>query len=98
MSDSLATALLAIGERPLCSTVTVEQGDDDELAFYIQNGQNDDWASETGLTEMLAFFDQDSIPYSVTVYLAQPADDDLEPEGWQSPTIDDRNALALAHA
>lgn len=98
MSDSLATALLAIGERLLCTTVTVEQGDDDELAFYIQNAQNDDWAGESNLKEMLALFDQDGISYSLTVYLAQPADDDREPEGWQSPTINDRNALALAHA
>ena len=98
MPDSLATALLAIGERPLCSCVTVEQGDDDELAVYIQNAQNGDWAGEGNLEAMLALFDQDGISYSLTVYLAQPADDDREPEGWQSPTIDDRNALALACA
>jgi len=98
MSYTLAEALLTIGERPLCS-VEVEKSDDVALWFYFQNGYNDDYTSAEELTETLATYDQIGTPYSLTVLLPLPAEDyDAEPEGWQSPTIDERNALALAYA
>jgi hypothetical protein len=99
MSTLLADALLTIGERPLCS-VEVEHSDDVALWFYFQNGHNDDYANAEELTDTLATYDQIGTPYSLTVLLPLPAEDydDCEPEGWQSPTIDERNALALAYA
>ena len=98
MSDTLAEALLTIGERPLCS-VEVEQSDDVALWFYFQNGHNDDYVTPEELTATLATYDQIGTPYSLTVLLPLSAEDyDAEPEGWQSPTIDERNALALAYA
>ena len=98
MSDPLAHALLTIGDRPLC-TVEVEESDDVALWFYFQNGHNDDYASAEDLTATLATYDQIGAPYSLTVLLPLPAEDyDAEPEGWQSPTINERNSLALAYA
>jgi hypothetical protein len=98
MSTLLADALLTIGERPLCS-VEVEKSDDVALWFYFQNGIYDDCVTSEELTDTLATYDQIGTPYSLTVLLPLPAEDyDAEPEGWQGPTIDERNALALAYA
>jgi hypothetical protein len=98
MSEALAEALLTIGERPLCS-VEVEKSDDVALWFYFQNGHNDDYTSAEELAATLATYDQIGTPYSLTVLLPLPAEDyDAEPEGWQSPTINERNSLALAYA
>ena len=97
MSTPLADALLTIGEHPLCSTVEVEQSDDLALWFYFQNGHNDDYINAEDLATTLATYDQIGTPYSLTVLLPLPAEEcDTEPEGWQSPTIDERNSLALA--
>ena len=95
MSDTLADALLTIGERPLC-TVTVEQGDDDELAFFFENDQTGDHSYEADLAATLASYDQAG-PYRLTIFTPLVYDD-CEPEGWQSPTINERNSLALACA
>jgi hypothetical protein len=98
MSTLLADALLTIGERPLCS-VEVEKSDDVALWFYFQNGHNDDYVTPEELTATLATYDQIGTPYSLSILLPLPAEDyDAEPEGWQSLTIDERNALALAYA
>ena len=98
MSDTLSDALLTIGDHPLC-TVEVENSDDVALWFYFQNGHNDDYITPEELTDTLATYDQIGTPYSLTVLLPLPAEDyDAEPEGWQSPTIDERNSLALAYA
>jgi hypothetical protein len=98
MSDPLAEALLTIGERHLCS-VEVEKSDDVPLWFYFQSGHNDDYTSAEELAATLATYDEIGTPYSLTVLLPLPAEDyDAEPEGWQSPTIDERNSLALAYA
>lgn len=98
MSDLLADALLTIGEHPLC-TVEVEKSDDAALWFYFQNGHNDDYASAEELAATLATYDQAGAAYRLTVLLPQPAEEyDTEPEGWQSPTINERNSLSLAYA
>jgi len=94
--SALAEALLTIGNHPLCS-VEVEQSDDQALWFYFQNGHNDDYTSESDLEASLALYDQAGAPYRLTVLL--PVDEEgCEPEGWQSPTVNERNALALAYA
>jgi hypothetical protein len=99
MSTPLADALLTIGEHPLCSAVEVDQSDDLALWFYFQNGYNDDYTSAEELATTLATYDQIGTPYSLTVLLPLPAEDyDAEPEGWQSPTINERNSLAFAYA
>lgn len=96
MSTPFADALLTIGEHPLCS-VEVEQSDDVALWFYFQNAHNDDYVTPEELTATLATYDQIGTPYSLSILLPLPAEDyDAEPEGWQSPTIDERNSLALA--
>jgi hypothetical protein len=98
MSEALADALLTIGDHPLC-TVEVEESDDAALWFYFQNGHNDDYTSAEELDAALATYDQIGTPYSLTVLLPLPAEVyDAEPEGWQSPTINERNSLALAYA
>jgi hypothetical protein len=98
MSDALADALLTIGDHPLC-TVEVEKSDDVVPWFYFQNGHNDDYTSTEELAATLATYDQIGTPYSLTVLLPLPAEDyDAEPEGWQSPTINERNSLAFAYA
>ncbi|NDE17264.1 hypothetical protein EBZ80_20265 [bacterium] len=98
MSTLLADALLIIGKRLLC-TVEVQKSDDVALWFYFQNGHNDDYTSAKELAATLATYDQIGTPYNLTVLLPLPAEDyDAEPEGWQSPTIDERNSLALAYA
>jgi hypothetical protein len=94
--SALAEALLTIGNYPLCS-VEVEQSDDSWLSFFLENDQTGEIASESDLEASLALYDQAGAPYRLTVLL--PVDEeDCEPEGWQSPTIDERNALALAYA
>ena len=98
MSEALADALLTIGDHPLC-TVEVEKSDDVALWFYFQNGHNDDYTSTEELATTLATYDQIGTPYSLTVLLPQPAEYyDAEPEGWQSPTINERNSLAFVYA
>jgi hypothetical protein len=98
MSEALADALLTIGERPLC-TVEVEKSDDVALWFYFQNGHNDDYASPEELAATLATYDQIGTPYSIAILMPLPAEDyDAESEGWQSPTINERNSLTLAYA
>ena len=97
MPDPLAEALLTIGEHSLCSAVEVEQSDDVALWFYVQNGHNDDYINADDLATTLATYDQIGTAYRLTVLLPQPADEyDTEPEGWQSPTINERNSLAYA--
>ena len=99
MSTLLAEALLTIGEHPLCSAVEVEQSDDLALWFYVQNGHNDDYINADDLATTLATYDQAGAAYRLTVLLPQPAEEyDTEPEGWQSPTINERNSLSLAYA
>ena len=99
MSTPLADALLTIGEHPLCSAVEVEQSDDLALWFHVQNGHNDDYINADDLATTLATYDQAGAAYRLTVLLPQPAEEcDTELEGWQSPTINERNSLALAYA
>jgi len=70
VSDSLATALLTIGEHPLCSSVELKQQSDDlALWFYLQNDQNDDYADSEDLATTLASYDETGAPYSLTVLL-----------------------------
>ena len=71
MSDSLATALLTIGEHPLCSSVDLKQSQSDDLAlwFYVQNDQNDDYADSEDLANTLASYDETGAPYRLTVLL-----------------------------
>jgi hypothetical protein len=98
MSTPLADALLTIGEHPLC-TVEVEQSDDLALWFYFQNGHNDDYINADDLATTLATYDQFGTSYRLTVLLPLSVEEyDTEPEGWQSPTINERNSLALAYA
>jgi hypothetical protein len=97
MSTPLADALLTIGEHPLCSTVELQQSDDLALWFHIKNDQNDDYADTTTLATTLASYDETGAAYRLTVLLPV-LEESIEPEGWQSPTIDERNSLALAYA
>jgi hypothetical protein len=99
MSIPLADALLTIGEHPLCSAVEVEQSDDLAIWFHIQNGHNNDYSNADDLATTLATYDQIGTPYNLTVLLPQSAEEyDTEPEGWQSPTINERNSLVFAYA
>ena len=99
MSTPLADALLTIGEHPLCSIAEQRQSDDLALWFHVQNGHNDDYINADDLATTLATYDQAGAAYRLTVLLPQPADEyDTEPEGWQSPTINERNSPALAYA
>ena len=96
MPTPLAEALLTIGEHPLCS-VEVEQSDDTWLSFFLENSETGDIAFESDLEASLALLGQTNAPYRLTVLL--PVDEEgIEPEGWQSPTINERNSLALAYA
>lgn len=98
MSIPLAEALLIIGEHPLCS-VTIEQSDGRAIWFRIENDQNDDYASADELAAILANYDETQAPYRLAVLLPQEVDEyDPEPQGWQAPTINERNSLALAYA
>jgi hypothetical protein len=99
MSTPLAEALLTIEQHPLCSIAEQRQSDDVALWFHIENDHNDDYTSAEELATTLATYDQIGTPYSLTVLLPQPAEEyDTEPDGWQSPTINERNSLALAYA
>jgi hypothetical protein len=94
MSDPLADALLTIGGHPLCS-VTVEQGDELALTFFIENDETGDSAREHDLEATLALYDETGHPYRLAVFLPQPSDDaDTEPDGWQAPTVYERNSFA----
>jgi hypothetical protein len=69
MSVSLATALLTIGEHPLCSSVELKQSYDLALWFYVQNDQNVDYADSEDLANTLASYDETGAPYRLTVLL-----------------------------
>ena len=99
MSTPLADALLTIGEHPLCSIAEQRQSDDVALWFHIENDQNDDYTDAENLATTLASYDETGAAYRLTVLLPLPVEEfDAEPEGWQSPTINERNSLALAYA
>ena len=95
MSDSLADALLTISGHPLCATVDVEQGDDDSLSFYIEDGDTADGVRDYDLEATLALYDQAGTTYRLTVLLPRPTDaGDSEPDGWQAPTVSERTSFA----
>jgi hypothetical protein len=99
MSTPLAEALLTIKKHPRCSIVEQRQSDDLAPWFYVENDDNNDYTNAEDLAANLASYDQIGTPYSLTVLLPLPAEDyDAEPEGWQSPTINERNSLAFAYA
>ena len=99
MSTPLADALLTIGEHPLCSVVELQQSDDLAIWFHVQNDQSNDYTDADDLATTLASYDTTCTPYRLTVLLPQPAEEyDTEPNGWQSPTINERNSFALAYA
>jgi len=99
MSTPLAEALLTIAEHPLCSIIEQQQSDDLAPWFFIQNDHNEDYSDADNLAATLASYDTTGAAYRLTVLLPLSAEDyDTEPNGWQSPTINERNSLALACA
>ena len=93
VTQALADALTTIGKHPLCTETKTEQGDTDDLYFFIENDETGDPTWPADLAADLAFYDQFG-PYRITVYLPQP-DDGSEPDD-QGPTAAERNRSMLA--
>jgi hypothetical protein len=93
MSDSLADALLTIGNHPLCADTQVEQGDTADLRFFVENDKTGDPSWPADLEADLASYDQAG-PYRITIYLPQEQDC-WEPDD-QGPTAAERNPSMLA--
>jgi hypothetical protein len=92
MTKALNDALAIIGKHPLCIETKTEQGDTDNLHFFIENDEIGDptWPAE--LAADLAMYDRFG-PYRITVYLPQPGDGS-EPDD-QEPTAAERNPSML---
>jgi hypothetical protein len=89
MTQTFADALTTIGRHPLCTDRQIEQGDTDDLHFFIENDKVGDPSWPADLEADLASYDQDGRPYRITVYLPQEQDDS-EPDD-QGPSAAERN-------
>ena len=92
MTQALADALLTIGNHPLCTDMQIEQGDTDDLAFFIQNDETGDPSWPADLEADLASYDQAG-PYRITVYL--PQDQGCWEPDDQGPSAAERNPSML---
>jgi len=90
---ALADALLTIGSHPLCSAVELEQGDTDDLQFFLDNGKTGDPAWPADLDAELASYDQGGTPYRLTVILPQAAETWDDEPGWETPSAAERNPM-----
>jgi len=90
---ALADALLTIGSHPLCSAVEVEQGDNDSLAFFLDNGKTGDPAWPTDLEATMSDYDQARAPYRLTVILPQATETWDDEPGWETPSAAERNPM-----
>jgi hypothetical protein len=82
--------------HPLCTSINAKPYDGTLLAFYIESGTNDDYAEVENLEDVLALYDKGGLPYTMTILTPHPPEEwDNEPEGWQSPTVDERNPFAF---
>jgi hypothetical protein len=79
--------------QPLCTDTQIEQGDTDDLHFFIENDKVGDPSWLAGLEADLASYDKDGRPYRITVYLPQEQYDS-EPDD-QGPTAAERNPSML---
>ncbi len=93
VTQALADALTAIDRHPLCTDTQIEQGDTDDLHFFIQNDKVGDPSWPADLETDLASYDQDGRPYRITVYTPQERNDS-EPDD-QGPTAAERNPSML---
>jgi hypothetical protein len=93
VTNALADALITIGRHPLCTETEIEQGDTNDLHFFIENDKVGDPSWSADLEADLASYDQDGRPYTVTVYLPQEQNDS-EPDD-QGPTAAERNPSML---
>jgi hypothetical protein len=93
VTTALADALTTIGRHPLCTDTQIEQGDTDDLHFFIENDKVGDPSWPAGLEADLASYDKDGRPYRITVYLPQEQYDS-EPDD-QGPTAAERNPSML---
>jgi hypothetical protein len=90
--NALANALAIIDNHPLCHIKKIEQGESD-LHFFIENDKFGDPSWPADLETDLASYDQDGLPYRITVYLPQEQDDS-EPDD-KGPTAAERNPSML---
>jgi hypothetical protein len=88
VTQALADALIAISHHSLCTDTQIEQGDTDDLHFFIENDKVGDPSWPADLEADLASYDQDGRPYRITVYLPQEQDDS-EPDD-QGPSAAER--------
>ena len=94
VTQALIDALITIERHLLCADAQIEQGDTDDLHFFIENDKVGDPSWPADLEADLASYDQDGRPYRITVYLPQQRDDG-EPDD-QGPTAAERNPSMLA--
>ena len=92
MTQALSDALLTIGNHPLCIDTQIEQGDTNDLAFFIQNDETGDPSWPTGLEADLASYDQ-AEPYRITIIL--PQDQGCWEPDDQGPSAAERNPSML---
>ena len=93
VTQALDDALITINRHPLCTDTQIEQGDTDDLHFFIENDKVGDPSWPADLETDLASYDQDGRHYRITVYLPQEQDDS-EPDD-QGPTAAERNPSML---
>ena len=93
VTQALADALTTIGSHPLCTDTQIEQGDTNDIAFFIQNDETGDPTWPADLEADLASYDRAG-PYRITIYLPQVQEDDSEPDD-QGPTAAERNPSML---
>ena len=88
MTQALADALIIIGSHPLCTDTQIEQGDTNDLVFFIQNDETGDPSWPAGLEADLASYDQAG-HYRITIILPQ-VQECGEPDD-QGPSAAERN-------
>ena len=92
MAQAFADALTIIGSHPLCTDTQIEQGDTNDIAFFIQNDETGDPSWPADLEADLASYDQAG-PYRITIILPQVQEcGDLDDWG---PTAAERDPSML---
>ena len=92
MAQALADALDIIAVHPLCTDTQIEQGDTDDLRFFIQNDETGDPSWPADLEADLASYDQAG-PYRITIILPQ-VQECGDPDDW-GPSAAERNPSML---
>ena len=92
MAQAFADALTTIAAHPLCTDTQIEQGDTNDIAFFIQNDETGDPSWPADLEADLASYDQAG-PYRITIILPQVQEcGDLDDWG---PSAAERNPSML---